>query len=251
MPSLTLDDRLIYFAHCPKAGGTSVEQFMVARWGDQVGHLGWGWDLDWIAGGGERAGGIPCSPQHYTWQDAARVLPRSPDAAFAVVRDPVARLISEYRYQRTERRAGRLAGLLRKLGFSSWLCLMAEVHARNPYAFDNHFRPQTEFVPNGARVFRLEDGLGQVGVWLCAQAGEAGPVAMPHELKARGHGPAVQPMRQDLELIIRWYSEDFGRFGYRLPELPGAPEDRHRAGRRAFARAAAPIVDALYRRGRI
>jgi hypothetical protein len=251
MPSLTLDEQLIYFAHCPKAGGTSVEQFMVARWGDRVGHLGWGWDREWSGRGGERAGGIPSSPQHYTWHDAARVLPRQPDAVFAVVRDPVARMISEYRYQQTERRKGRLAWPLQGLGFSTWLHLMAEVHARNPYVFDNHFRPQGEFVPDGATVFRLEDGLGQVGTWLCAQAGEAGPVAMPHELKAGSRIPPVQPARQDLDLISSWFSGDFQRFGYRFPLVTEAPADRHAGSRRAFARTVAPIVDTLYRRGRI
>ena len=47
MPSLTLDNRLIWFAHCPKAGGTSIETLMVETWGDRVGHLHWGWDLWW------------------------------------------------------------------------------------------------------------------------------------------------------------------------------------------------------------
>jgi hypothetical protein len=251
MPSLTLDRQLIYFAHCPKAGGTSVEQFMVARWGERVGHLGWGWDREWTGRGGERAGGIPSSPQHYTWDDARRVLPRPPDAVFAVVRDPVARMVSEYRYQQSERRGGRLAGPLRRMGFSTWLCMMAEVYACNPYAFDNHFRPQAQFVPHGAKVFRLEDGLGQVGQWLCAQAGEAGPVAMPHELRTGARAPRVEPTREDLDLIRVWYSMDFVRFGYPVPDVRRAPSDPHARRRRALAGVAGPIVDSLYRRGLI
>ncbi|MDH5453710.1 MAG: sulfotransferase family protein, partial [Paracoccaceae bacterium] len=99
MPSLTLPDRLIWFAHCPKAGGTSVEQFMVARWGDAVGHLHWGWDR-WWRSGGWRLAAPPNSPQHLVWEDAVSALPRAPDAVFAVVRDPVARMTSEYRWQR-------------------------------------------------------------------------------------------------------------------------------------------------------
>ena len=51
MPSLTVDTRLIWFAHCPKAGGTSVKTLMAETWGDRVGHLAWGWDLWWKRGG--------------------------------------------------------------------------------------------------------------------------------------------------------------------------------------------------------
>jgi hypothetical protein len=54
MSTLALDGRLIYVAHWPKAGGTSVERFMVERWGVAVEMLGWGWDRHW-AGRGARA----------------------------------------------------------------------------------------------------------------------------------------------------------------------------------------------------
>jgi len=251
MPSLALDHRLIYFAHCPKAGGTSVEKFMVTRWGDRVGMLGWGWDRTWFGQGGERTPGPPCSPQHYTWRDAKTRLPCAPDAVFALVRDPVARMVSEYRYQRTERRAGRLWPLLRRLDFSTWLHLMAAVQARNPYAFDNHFRPQSDFVPEGAAVFRLEDGLGAVGEWLCAQAGEPPPPDMPHDLKSPQGRERVVPNRADLALILHWYDEDYCRFGYRRPDASAAPEETGSNVRRIVVLGLAPVVDRLYRRGLI
>src|SRR6056297_915226 len=106
MPSLTLDETLIWFAHCPKAGGTSVEQVMVTRWGARVGHLHWGWDR-WWARGGWRVACPPNSPQHLTWADTRAVLPRTPDAVFALVRDPAARMVSEHRWQRRRRRGTR------------------------------------------------------------------------------------------------------------------------------------------------
>ncbi|MCU0906253.1 MAG: sulfotransferase family protein [Rhodobacteraceae bacterium] len=249
MPSLALDDRFIYFAHCPKAGGTSIETFMVERWGDRVGMLGWGWDRLWFSRRAVRTGGIPCSPQHYTWQDARVRLRAEPDVAFALVRDPVARMVSEYRYQRTERRSGRLWPLIGRLDFSTWLQLMSAVHALNPYAFDNHFRPQVEFVPDGAAVFHLEDGLGKVGAWLCAQAGEPPPPAMPHDLKAPLAGARIVPSRVDLDLILRWFEADYRRFGYRPPDLAAAPQTAGGDRRWAFARAMAPLVNGLYRRG--
>lgn len=251
MPSLTLDGRLIYFAHCPKAGGTSVERFMTARWEAAVGLLGWGWDRAWFRQGGERAGGIPSSPQHYVWTDAARVLPRTPDHVFAVVRDPVARMISEYRYQKTERLVGPFGRPLRALSFSTWLRVMLVLARRNPYTHDNHFRPQSAFLPEtGVTVFRLEDGLEPVGDWLCGLlGGRRGAAAFPHDLKTADAAVEVRPSRQDLELIVRTYATDYRRFGYALPDLSAAPDDPHAAGRARLARALAPAIDRLYRRG--
>ena len=127
MPSLTLPDRLIWFAHCPKAG-TSVERFMVDCWGDAVGHLHWGWDLWWKRGGWRHAN-PPNSPQHLIWEDALKTLPRTPDIVFAVVRDPLSRLVSEYHYQRQARRGTRIGRGLAHLPFSIWARVMVKLAA--------------------------------------------------------------------------------------------------------------------------
>ena len=243
MPSLTLPDRLIWFAHCPKAGGTSVEQVMVARWGDAVGHLHWGWDL-WWRRGGWRIADPPNSPQHLTWEDAARHLPRPPDAIFAVVRDPVARMASEHRWQRGHRRGTRLGKLLARLPFSLWLRLMLAVAARNPHAFDNHLRPQADFIPERAEVFRLEAGLAPPLRWLEEATGaEVDASDMPHALQSGAPAP-VSP--RDRALIGRVFARDYIRFGYARPrdvERPGWDD--------LVARIAAPLVAILDRRGRL
>ena len=126
MPSLTLPDRLIWFAHCPKAGGTTVEKFMVSHWGEAVGHLHWGWDLWWKTGGW-RVADPPNSPQHLIWRDAEAALAAPPDLVFAVVRDPVARMQSEHRWQRRLRRGSRLGRALALLPFGLWLRLCIQV----------------------------------------------------------------------------------------------------------------------------
>ena len=145
--------------------------------------------------------------------EARGQLPRLPDAAFAVVRDPVARMISEYRYQCRDRLTGRAGWPLRRLSFSTWLALMLRVAARNPYSHDNHFRPQVAFLPEtGVTVFRLEDGLAPVGAWLCAAAGETCPAdAFPHDLKSGAEAVPMLPSRQDLALIAEAYAEDYRR----------------------------------------
>ncbi len=241
MPSLALPDRLIWFAHCPKAGGTSVEQFMVAHWGDAVGHLHWGWDL-WWKRGGWRVADPPNSPQHLVWTDALAALERRPDAVFAVVRDPVARLASEHRWQRHKRRGTKLGKLLAFLPFSLWLPLMLAVARRNHHAFDNHLRPQADFVPDGARVFRLEDGLAPVATWLAEETGAPLAAAeLPHAIPS-GTGPEISPCEAGQVGVA--FAADYARFGYRRP-----PSAEARWLVRALANGLAILVTWAERRG--
>ena len=243
MPSLTFSEKLIWFAHCPKAGGTSVEQFMVARWGKAVGHLHWGWDL-WWRGGGWREADPPNSPQHLIWRDARRLLPRPPDAVFAVVRDPVARMASEHRWQKTGRRGTRLGKLLAHLPFPFWLRLMLAVARRNPYAFDNHFRAQSEFLSEDAVLFRLEDGLAGVEDWLVQTTGEGQGAAMPHAIST-GKSARVAPA--EAALIARFFAVDYDRLGYPRP----ASQDGRIDPLAWLAECVAPGVAWLDRRGRL
>lgn len=240
MPSLTLPDRLIWFAHCPKAGGTSVERAMIERWGAAVGHLHWGWDL-WWKRGGWRVADPPNSPQHLVWTDARAALPRAPDAVFALVREPVARMVSEHAFQRRHRRGTRAGRALAHLPFPLWLRLMLAVARLNPHAFDNHLRPQADFIPDGAAVFRLEDGLGPALSWLSAATGAGMPAAPPHELRGGGAAPVGATERARIGAA---HAEDFARFGYPAPgPLPGRDGFDH------LAAALAPLAAFLERRG--
>lgn len=241
MPSLSLDDHLIWFAHCPKAGGTSIETLIVDTWGDRVGHLFWGWDL-WWKNGGWRTAAPPSSPQHLTWADARRALPSPPDAVFALVRDPAARMMSEYRYQSMYRRGTRAGRALARLPFCFWVRLMLAVARRNPYAFDNHFRPQSDFVPAHARVFHLEQGIEPVVEWLAEVTGRAGLAAPPPNLKTGGSPDMASATRA---LIGTAFARDYARFGY---DRPSAPVPRH-TGLDGLAEVLAPLVVRLERRG--
>lgn len=220
MPSLTLPDRLIWFAHCPKAGGTSLEQLMVAQWGSAVGHLHWGWDR-WWRKEGWRVADPPNSPQHLIWADASACLPHRPDAVFALVREPVARMASEHRWQRHHRRGTLLGKLLARLPFSLWLRVMLAVARRHRHAFDNHLRPQVDFVPEAARVFRLEDGLAPAVRWLSEVTGTAlDATGIPHALSS-GQGRVIAA--RDQALIARAFAADYARFGYEKPNVEVRP----------------------------
>lgn len=238
MPSLTLPGRLIWFAHCPKAGGTSVEQVMVAQWGAAVRHLHWGWQRWWHRGGW-RLADPPNSPQHLVWRDAQHLLPDPPDLVFALVRDPVARMESEYRWQRHHRQGTRLGRALSWLPFDLWLRLMLAMARRNPHVFDNHFRAQSEFIPPGAQVFHLEEGLQVVVDWLAEVTGA--PLSqhpLPHAIATRGAGRARLASPASAGRIAQVYGEDYTRFGYHRP----APEALDRGPGLALEFAARPLV---------
>ena len=215
---------------------------MVSHWGDAVGHLHWGWDR-WWRRGGWRAADPPNSPQHLVWEDVAKTLPRPPDEVFAVVRDPVMRLVSEHQWQRHRRSGTVLGRALAFLPFSLWLGLMLEAARLHPHVFDNHLRPQSDFVPRGARLFRLEDGLEPVATWLKKTAGapDAGDV-FPHALPARTR-PSVAACCKSM--IARAHAIDYARFGYPCPPPDIAPP----MGARLIAAGLAPVVVLLYRRG--
>ncbi len=244
MPSLTLDDRLIWFAHCPKAGGTSVETVMVAQWGDRVGHLHWGWDLWWKRGGWRQAD-PPNSPQHLIWEDALASLPRPPDAVFALVRDPVERMLSEYRFQRRHRRGTRIGRALAYLPFALWIRMMLAMAKRCPHVFDNHLRPQADFVPRTATVFRLEDGVEQVLDWLAREGGADALDTLPHKLKSASNGTRIGG--RERALIGAVFAKDYARFGYDAP----ARLDDARPVLDMSAAVLAPGLVWLDRRGRL
>lgn len=242
MPSLQLPDRLIWFAHCPKAGGTSIEQVMVSRWGGAVGHLQWGWTA-WWRQGGWRLADPPNSPQHLVWEDALAQLPVRPDMVFALVRDPIDRMASEYRWQRRIRAGTPLGRALAYLPFFFWLRTMFAAADRHPHVLDNHFRSQSEFVPETARIFRLEDGLDAPLRWLADATGQSvDDDRPPHALTS---GPGFRIDARSQSLIARRFADDYERFGYRRP--PCIPETRVPV--RLAALALARLVVLLDRRG--
>lgn len=209
----------VYFAHVPKCGGTSVERYLQSRWGRLAFKDGR------FLLRPESARWSKSSPQHITVADLEQLFPPGFFAlSFAVVRHPVARAISLYRYQRDIVRT-----LPQDLAFTPWLDGLATQLREAPYALDNHPRPMSEFIPEEARIFRLEDGLQPVADWLDelpARRPAPEPIGRNNsydEKLARSGGtpgPKVAPTDADRARIAEIYAVDFERFGYEL-ETPG------------------------------
>ncbi len=209
MPIFRHDRALHYFAHVPKAGGRSVEDYLRRRFGR----------LSMIDDGhhdrNRRSNWLRTTPQHAAVADIEVLFPTEWFASiFAVVRHPIARLVSAFNFQSTVWRQIPVG-----MSFAEWFDEYRALSRVYPYYYDNHLRPQVDFVPEGARIFRLEDGMDGLTEWLDEVTGSTAPdVKIPHVNASRpvqsAYYETEQLPRDALGAIAEFYAADFERFGY-------------------------------------
>ena len=210
MPLFRLPDgRIGLYAHVPKCAGSAVERHLKLRFGRLalLDHAHAKREEPWSRS----------SPQHAPAEVLDRLFPEDWIAArFATVRHPATRIASAFAFHRDW--TGRIGP---KARFEAWL---DRIDPARPYAFDGHVRPMADLVPEGAAVFRIEEGLEPVVAWIDALAGETrGPrriesrntrsdyLARPGAA-AKGSRPELTPAA--LSRIAELYAADFARFGY-------------------------------------
>lgn len=206
MPVFRKDDLRVLFVHVPKAGGSAIERAFA--------------DADWSVAYRDprvRPGGLNdvrrCSPQHMHASMLEAILaPERFDAVFMTVREPLARFRSEY--------AMRNAGSPRPSAaqVQRWYDEAARAYAADPFVYDNHLRPQSEFVLPNAQVYRLEDGLADLVADLNERFGLGLPPTVPRVMDRQvqsGFRSSDVPIGPAMERRLRVaYAEDFLRFGY-------------------------------------
>lgn len=197
MPIFRINDRHVLFIHVPKNGGTSVTAML-----ESVGEKLFDERID--------LGRVGFRPRHLHGEILNRIfLPTMIDHAFLVVRNPVARMVSEYRYQ--SRRGG--LRWQRLLHFDAWLSVSLSMAGRRPEYRENHFRPQVEYLCFGAEVHRMEDGLARIPARLSAVTCLAEMPEIPARNVTR-KDRSVRMSKRSLSRILDRYAEDFERFGY-------------------------------------
>lgn len=129
----------VLFIHIPKVAGTSVE-FALEEY--YLGFLDRGFSGKYF----------PCSPQHFHREILSNLFSDDvSDNSFCVVRHPLARFVSEYKFRR------RFFDL--NENFETWAEETLRKYETNKFMLDNHIRPQSEFPFNSTKVFKLENGL--------------------------------------------------------------------------------------------
>jgi hypothetical protein len=207
MPVYRIGTTKVLFIHIPKTAGMAVGEHLAAA-GTAV------FDTRVKLRHGE------FGPRHQPAEVLTRVfLPEMIDYAFMVVRHPLSRLVSEYRYQR--RNAWPHLSRLRFLGFDIWLRLALWRAGRDPGSRLGHFRAQVDFECFGAEVFRYEDGLEAV----MRRLSEVTGVHIPARTPPRNVSPPrqVSISHDSLRRVHDAYRADFDRFGYTddLPPITG------------------------------
>ncbi|MHA3980924.1 sulfotransferase family 2 domain-containing protein [Halovulum sp. GXIMD14794] len=223
MPFFRAGSGIYYFAHVPKCAGSSVEAYLRTRFGE----MSFLDDRFLLRPEAERW--TRTSPQHADWTTVRRLFGEGFfDGAFAVVRHPVSRAISAYHFQiEVEGTAPA------DISFHDWLQEMRSRQALDPFAIDNHFRPQVDFLPEDCAIFHLEHGLDALVPYLDRLTGVSdGPRAIGH-INSRGTAKTAPGVNMagaktatkasagpsEIALLAEIYAEDFRRLGYR-PDSP-------------------------------
>ncbi len=195
MPIANINGMNILFIHVPKTGGSSVEYY-----------LGQNGTLTLI--GNKKKFFFRCSEQHLHAEPLRKYCnPADMDWIFMIVRHPVDRIISEYRFQMRKQKFIRNA-----LSFSNWLRYSLTVSKINGYHRDNHFRPQHSFEIKGAEIFRFEDGISNCISKISERLNIPCPSIEIH--KKRSQNMKVKISKQDLKLIEHYYKKDFDLYSY-------------------------------------
>jgi hypothetical protein len=201
MPFYRYREQILYYAHIPKCAGTSLNEYLEARFGKPAMQ-----DRRYIKDPALSPWN-KTSPQHIDRDALTRLFPRGfYDESFAVVRHPEARIASVFAFQKKERR------IPRWMPISIWLASLERRRRRNPYIYDNHARPQVDFLPERTTIFRMEDGLDRVVNWLDERfTTEARDLRIGH---AKRSDKIIVLDESSRSLVQRLYSADYEAFGY-------------------------------------
>lgn len=142
MPVLVKDKSSVLFVHIPKCGGSTFEQAMSDR--------GWRELLSIRGINAKDLGFMKCSPQHMH-ADLLRAIvrPERFNHVVTIIREPLSRLKSEYAWQVMQG--------ITSLSPKKWIEYVFAEFRNDPFIYDNHIRPQSEFILENSTVFKLEE----------------------------------------------------------------------------------------------
>ena len=210
MPIIKYKDKLIHFAHIPKCAGTSIEHYLSSLNGVEIAFI----DEKFLQRGSNNQWNRS-SPQHIDGKSLSRIFPVSFfDAFFAIVRNPVSRVISAYNFQKN-----------REKKINDYISLDEFIndeliHKYNELGWlDNHFLPQTLFFyPNvNYKIFKLEqNGPANAKVFLDEYLfNNIVESKMMQKNKSKDNFKE-KISQKSLSILHEIYAKDFRSFGYSI-----------------------------------
>jgi hypothetical protein len=201
MPVFAINGKSVLFIHVPKTGGTTVEK-VLSQFGPMSLHDGGKGFRDQFRGGWLSK---PVPLQHLHGALLKRLLlPGQFDLVFMMVRDPVQRMISEYRHSRN------LARPEAMLPFSNWLRMSLSLARMDPAFRNNHFRSQADYRIDGAKILHFEDGMLSCLNEISAAIGLPKLKDLPHERRSKNY--LAEPSTRDIGLIHEAFAADYKMF---------------------------------------
>ncbi|MCK5581986.1 MAG: sulfotransferase family 2 domain-containing protein [Candidatus Omnitrophica bacterium] len=205
MPLFTKNGKTILFIHIPKTGGTSVMYFLIEN----------AFSVNWFVSSYDIINREP-SPQHRHREKIIEFLNKESvefDYNFTIVRNPIDKLISEY-FQQC-RNKEKLHKKITRKDFCYWVDKVFKLHKENPIYFDNHIRPQTEFLLEDTIIFKYENNYKDLFDFL-KDIGRKHHFNIdfkkfPHKTKGYNKKPIEIP-KQTLRKIFQFYKTDFDKF---------------------------------------
>ena len=200
MPLFCNQNKIVLFIHIPKCGGSSLEavlkkhsQYMSVFYADENHEF-------------------PCNPQHFQYNLLRHLTPNVP--SFTVIRHPLFRIISEYKYRTklSQKKSKKSAGIAKEIPN------YFRDYAFDSYIHDNHIRPQLEFVAADTQIFKLENGLHHPVNFGCSVLNERDKVLQENEeelpilLKSEYESFVVSG--KTINQVQSFYSSDFDAFDY-------------------------------------
>jgi hypothetical protein len=201
LPLYTKDGRSVFYVHVPKTGGTAIEAFFNQN----------GFRVEYFDTGGPQSLNRyrRCAPQH---MHAAQIMmllrPARFDYLFMTVREPLRRLVSEYKMR--VRTVGDAPSL------TQWFERISKQYVEDNYVAENHIRPQSEFWLPTCEVYKQEDGFGDILVGRLEE--RLGMTFSQRRVGMYNDDETTLVDAAEIKrvrpLVLRFYRQDYLNFGY-------------------------------------
>lgn len=195
MPVFTKDNQRVLFIHVPKTAGSSVNKLFMNN----------GYERSYYSESSREPHKGLCGPQHMDADLLVEELDLSSfDYIFSIFRDPIDRHLSEFTWA-----PWGLCGqdLYTEDAFDDWCPKIFQAYKQNPYRFDNHIRPQSEFYVDGTDVYDYEN-ISDLTSKLCAKIGLADE-SLPYERSSRRDDREYTIYDTTIKLIEEFYKQDY------------------------------------------